>query len=231
MKLECSVRKILFAAWFAFSATALFAQPANAPLKQIAPDIFQIGSVRLDKENRTIRFPATVNMTNGLVEYFVVTGTGKLHESILKTETEPSQIHVAMLLLGANDSSTNAQSTNVVGSKMSVEVSWETGVAKKRVRAEDLVFDSKTKLPMSKSGWIYNGSKVIGGTFIAQRDGSIVSIISDPLALANSAQADRDNDEIWFVNTNTVPPLNGKVDVTFKLKRTQKDTNDARKLK
>lgn len=111
---------------------------------------------------------------------------------------------------------------------MSVEVSWETGVAKKRVRAEDLVFDSKTKLPMSKSGWIYNGSKVIGGTFIAQRDGSIVSIISDPLALANSAQADRDNDEIWFVNTNAVPPLNEKVEVTFQLEPPRENSNSGK---
>ena len=215
----------------ALPAMALLAQPANAPSKEIAPGIFQIGAVRLDKEKRTIQFPAAVNMTNGLVEYFVVTGTGKLHESILKTDTEPSQIHVAMLLLGANDSSTNARSTNVVGDKMSVEVSWKTGPTNKRVRAENLVFDSKAKLPMSNEGWIYNGSKVIGGTFIAQRDGSIVSIISDPLALANSAQADRDNDEIWFVNTNSVPPLNAKVEVTFQLESPQKKIKDAKNSK
>jgi hypothetical protein len=218
------MKPIFFAAWLLCGATTLFAQPTDAPLKQIAPGVFQIGSVRLDKEKRTVQFPATVNMTNGLIEYFVVNGTGKLHESILKTDAEPSQIHIAMLFLGARDASRDARGTNVVGDKISVNVSWKNGAAEKGVRAEDLVFNSKAKSPMTKSGWIYNGSKVIGGTFIAQRDGSIVSIISDSLALANSAQTDRDNDEIWFVNTNAVPPLNTKVDVTFQLEWPREST-------
>jgi hypothetical protein len=200
-------------------------QSADLPLKQIGPGIFQLGSVRLDKSRKTIQFPATVNMTNGLVEYFVVNGTGKLHESILKTETEPSQIHIAMLFIGANVA-TNVGGTNIVGDKFTMEVSWKNAESEKRIPAEDLILNGQSKLPMSKEGWIYNGSKVIDGTFIAQRDGSIVSIISDALALANSRQTERDNDEIWFVNTNLVPELNTTVEVTFKLEQPQKTTKD-----
>ena len=202
--------------------TSLLADSTNLPIKEIAPGQFQLGSVILNKEQRAIRFPATVNMTNGLIEYLVVTGTGKLHESILKTETVPSQIHVAMLLLGATDSSTNRSSTNILGDELSIEVGWKTDGLEKRVRAEQLVFNSETKSVMSKGRWIYNGSKVIDGTFIAQRDGSIVSIIADPLALANSSQRNRDNDEIWSVSTNAVPPLNTPVEITLKLERPQK---------
>lgn len=230
MKSFRSIGKIFCCAWLGFNAP-LIAQPANPPLRQIAPGIFQIGTVRLDKEKRTIQFPATVNMTNGLVEYFLVTGTGKLHESVLKTETEPSQIHVAMLFLGAQDSSTNSRSTNIVGNKMSIQVNWKSGGAEKHARAEDLIFNTKSKSPMSHEGWIYNGSKVLGGTFIAQRDGSIVSIISDPLALANCRQPDRDNDEIWFVNTNAIPPLNEKVEVTFQLESPRENSNSGKKEK
>ena len=194
------------------------AQSTNLPLKQIAPGIFQIGSVRLNAEQKTIQFPASVNMTNGLVEYLLVTGTGKLHESVLKTDTEPSQIHIAMLFIGAQVA-TNSGSTNITGDKLTIEVRWKTDNVERRACGEEWIFNSKTKLPMSKGPWIYNGSKVMAGTFLAQRDGSIVSIITDPLALANSCEPDRDNDEIWFANTNTVPPLNSPVEVTFKLKR------------
>jgi len=224
MKAFCFSPKIIFYALFFSSTTVAFAQPTDLPLKQIAPGIFQLGSVRLNKEQRTIQFPATINMTNGLVEYLLVNGTGKLHESVLKTETEPSQIHVAFLFIGANGAATNATGTNISGDTFTIELNWKNADGEKHPRAENLIFNSKSKSPMSKEGWIYNGSKVIDGTFIAQRDGSIVSIISDSLALANCRQPERDNDEIWFVNTNAVPPLNTKMEVTFKLEWPQKST-------
>lgn len=160
----------------------------NLPLKQIAPGVFQLGSVRLDKERKTIQFPASVNMTNGLIEYFVVTGTGKLHESLLKTDIDPAQIQVAMLFIGAKGAAADGTGTNITGDNFAIEVSWKNGGLEKRARAENFIFNGKTKSPMSREGWIYNGSKVIDGTFIAQRDGSIVSIISDSLALANCSQ-------------------------------------------
>lgn len=227
MKLFRSIGKIFCLALLGLRTAVASAQSTQPVLQRIAPNIFQLGSVQLDKEKRTVQFPATVNMTNGLVEYFLVTGTGKLHESVLKTETAPAQIHLAMLFLGAHVA-TNVSGTNISGDKFTVEVSWKNSDLEKRIRAEDLILDSKTKSPMSKNGWIYNGSKVIDGTFIAQRDGSIVSIISDSLALANSLQSDRDNDEIWFVNTNTIPPLNEMVKVTFKLEAPQKSIENTK---
>ena len=115
----------------------------NAPFQQIAPGIFQLGPVRLNKAEQTVRFPAAVNMTNGLVEYFVVTGTGKLHESVLKTEVEPAQIHIAMLLLGAQDASTNAASTHISGNKFAVELSWKNGGVEKHSRGEEWILTKR----------------------------------------------------------------------------------------
>lgn len=226
MKRICSPGKIIAAALLV-SVTVL-AQTNNAPpLRAIAPDVFQLGSVQLDKKNRAVHFPASVNMANGVVEYFIVTGTGKLHESIFKTETDAAQIHTAMLLLGAKAQETNAASTNIIGDKIQINVSWKISGEEKQVRAEDLVLNTKTRRTMTGSGWVYNASKVIDGTFIAQRDGSIVAIISDPLALANSTQADRDNDDIWFVNTNRIPALNTPVEITFQLPSKQQTHKDA----
>src|SRR4051794_514358 len=76
--------------------------PANKPpLKTIAPGIFELGRVRLDKNQKSVSFPAVLNMNQALAEYLVVTTNGKTHESLLRTEAEPWHIHVAMLLLGA----------------------------------------------------------------------------------------------------------------------------------
>jgi hypothetical protein len=71
------------------------------PLKEVAPGVFQIGLVQLDKTRKSVQFPAVLNMDHGLIEYLLVTTRGKTHESLLKTDAQPYHVHVAMLLLGA----------------------------------------------------------------------------------------------------------------------------------
>ena len=56
--------------------------------------------IRIDKEKKTVTFPAEINMQSGMVEYLMVTDKGKTHESLLSTKIEPYDIQVAMLLLG-----------------------------------------------------------------------------------------------------------------------------------
>jgi len=194
----------------------------NSPLKQIDAGVFEIGNVRLDKNQRTIRFPAVVNMDKGAVEYLLVNESGKVHESVFRTETEPYHIHLATLLVGAKESippsagiATNAPV--LAGDKVSLSASWKTSGGENHCRGEDLVFNTQTKSPMSRGNWVYNGSRIVEGTFLAQRDGSLVSIISDQDALINNPRPGRENDEIWQVNTNTVPPVGTAVQITIKL--------------
>src|SRR3569623_2003527 len=96
---------MVFAVWvlLTLSPTAHTTETStNAPpLVEVAPGVFQIGLVRLDKNQKSVQFPAVLNMDHGLIEYLLVTTRGKTHESLLKTDAEPYNIHVAMLLLGA----------------------------------------------------------------------------------------------------------------------------------
>ena len=194
----------------------------NSPLKQIDAGVFEIGNVRLDKNQRTIRFPAVVNMDQGAVEYLLVNQSGKVHESVFRTEAEPYHIHLATLLVGAKESihpsagiATNAPV--LAGDKVSLSASWKTSGGESHCRGEDLIFNTQTKSPMSRGNWVYNGSRIVEGTFLAQRDGSLVSIISDQDALINNPRPGRENDEIWQVNTNAVPPVGTAVQITIKL--------------
>jgi hypothetical protein len=193
----------------------------NMPLKQVGPGLFEIGKVRLDKDRKTISFPAVLNMNEALIEYLVVTSAGKVHESLLRTDTEPWHVHLAMLLLGAQGAGTNSfpedHNRPLPGDKISIEVSWKARGKEKRHRAEELVYDRTKKSAMRKSQWIYTGSKVIDGTFIAQRDGSVISLIEDAEALVNNPLPGRDNDDNWQVNAVGFPPLESSVQVTIKL--------------
>ena len=113
------------------------------PIRLIGPGIFEMGQVRLDKKDRTISFPAVLNLDHGPMEYFLVTPYGKKHESILRTGAQPFHIHVAMLLLGAGSTQTNhgAEASQpiangpikdpsneaVPGDNISIEIVWKNG--------------------------------------------------------------------------------------------------------
>lgn len=195
----------------------------NSPLKKIDAGIFEIGKVRFDSDKRIITLPAVVNMDKGPVEYLLVSSIGKLHESVLCTDVEPVHIHLAALLLGVKGAQTNLtvqdfNTKKIPGEEIHLWVKWKSKDQEKKVRAEDFILNTQSKSAMEQGNWTYNGSQLSDGTFIAQRDGLIVSIISDPLTLINNPRPGRDNDEIWQVNTNIIPPLNTAVEITIQLK-------------
>jgi len=213
--------------------------PTNNPLTEISRDIYQLGAVRLDKNRKTVQFPAQFNMREGVIEYFLVNVRGKTYESLLRTDIEPYYIQLAMLLIGARgapqtDALLNAPSqpfhvnrpagaTNLPpdlaaqGDPVTIELTWQTANGQKQLRAEDCMMNLATKTNASRGSWTFNGSRVINGTFVAQREGSIVAMIDDIDAIVNNPRPGSDNDLIWQINSNAVPSTNTLVEVTFKL--------------
>ena len=190
-------------------------------IRQVAPGIFEVGKVRLNKTDRSVTVPAVVNMTNAIVEYVVVTAQGKVHESLLRTDAVPKDVHVAMLLLGAKGSGTNMVPPDplkpIPGDPVNIEVTWKERGKAKRVPAEKLIFNTQTKASLSSGPWIYNGSLVENGMFTADPEGSIVSLITDPFALVNNPRPGRDNDDLCEVDSKAAPPLDTAVEVSITL--------------
>lgn len=212
--------------------------PDSVPLRVLGPGLFAVGEVRLDKRNRTVSFPAILNLAQGPVEYFLVSNYGKVHESVLRTEAAPFHIHTAMLLLdaasagssqllvsGGQDETTapptisDPASEIIPGDPVAVEVSWVVDGVMTTRRAEELVLNLKENAVMAQGNWVYNGSQILGTRFVAQVEGSVVSLITDRHALANNMGPGRDNDDIWAVNTNNLPPAEARLEVTLRLSR------------
>ena len=193
----------------------------NAALQRISEGVYGLGLVQLDKNTRTIRFPSVVNMSEGLVEYALVHASGKVHESVLKTDADPLHIHLAKLLLAMNESASPPPAAGTpsepAGARIRIWVSWKSGAAEQRVPIENLVSNTLTRAQMTRGDWVYNGSRVVDGIFLAQRDGSIAAIIADPDALVNSPRPGRDDDDIWKANGSLVPPVGTPVDVSIEL--------------
>ena len=206
---------------FGLIICALFTVPgrsgaANDLVAEIRPGIFKIGQVELNKTNKVISFPAAVNMTQGNVEYLLVTESGKVHESVFRTAIEPSHLQVAKLLLDSNrvDGQTNLPQ-DLRGPSVLLWVNWQKDGVSQKAAAESFVVNTQEKAVMKPGPWVFNGSRIVNGTFIAQRDGSIVTIQTDIDALINNPRAGRENDDIWLVNSNAVPTVGTVVQVNI----------------
>ena len=202
-----------------FAGFSLFAQPKDIfepepPKKpnitEIGPGVFKVGTVKLEKEKKEISFPVSVNMHEGPMEYLVVTGKGKTHESLLVTSAEPFHLQVAMLLLNCKGSDGRLIPENdtkpVPGERVAIELHWKDGKDQMRAPIEKFV-QRVDKKPMGDEPFVFNGSRMFEGSFLAQRDGSIVSLITDNAAQFNNARQGRANDDLWRPQPKGLPAL------------------------
>jgi hypothetical protein len=187
--------------------------------------------IHIDKERRTVTFPAAINMRSGMLEYLIVAETGKTHESLLSTKIAPYDIQVAMLLLGiAPAGKANAEppgqlnkeylktAPELKGEKVSLFVAWPGH----RVRAEDLIWNLQENAAMTEGPWTYNGSELYDGKFLAQIDGSVAALVRDSAALMNNPRPGNDDDQIWEVYSQVTPPVGTAVDVIIELEESSK---------
>ncbi len=208
--------------------------PRPSAVKEISPGLFQIGQARLEQSTRTIKFPAAINMTDGLLEYLLVSRDGPTHESLLVSDLEPNDLHLAMLLLGAKGSpaAKGAQpapgqiteeylkrAPALTGESVSLTVTWKgEGAAEKSGPVEDWLLYGDTNKPPARGPWLYTGS-VFGsdGQFIAQQQGVFAALVTNPAALINNPRKGHDSDKVWSVNTKAVPPAETPLTVELKL--------------
>ncbi|MDB6057082.1 MAG: hypothetical protein JWO95_926 [Verrucomicrobiales bacterium] len=212
---------------------------STPPLVEVSPGIFRIGLVQLDKNKKSVQFPAVLNMDHGLIEYLLVTTRGKTHESLLKTRAEPYHIHIAMLLLGAKGAAqskellkaptgefhvnapgtaTNRLADLLKGDAVRIEILGTNAQGATTTNAaEDWITDLQTRKSAARGTWNYNGSRVVDGIYMAQQQGSIVAVIDDVDAMVNNPRKGHENDLVWEVRSNSVPKVNEKVVVRLTL--------------
>lgn len=207
-------------------------QPPPGQITQISKTRYRLGKIEFEQTTRTITFSATLNMNKGMLEYAIVTQTGKVHEALLATDISPFNLNLALLILKYKPAENffppgllPPDKQPPPGVKPSpidhtngfdIKVSWkdESGL-EKTARMEDWIHNDTTKKKAEPSPFIYTGSQVDNnGIYSAQSTGSIVALYYDPLAIFNSPRKGSDSDEIWRLESE-VPPLQTKVQVTL----------------
>lgn len=219
-----ATRSLALALALGSPASQIAAGPESAlPANPVAVTVtnLPLGLVRVNAQERWLSFPASINQRTGVVEYVVVTTTGKTHESVLRTEVEPHHIHVGMLLLGAQPPCTPVFPADLAtpppGDPVQIQVLWSTPDGPVQRPLEDLVVTTNQWQMLPRGPWTYNGSYLSRGVFVAQSEGSIVALQIDPSALINNPRPGRGNDDLHFVNPAVLPPAGTPIEVRLRL--------------
>lgn len=199
------------------AVTPQLAELPPPEIEKLADGTMRVGLVSVDPKARTLSFPAAVNAREGLIEYALVTEAGKVHESLLNTKVVPLHLHLAALLLNLAPKP-NAPSPV----RISIEVEWATNGPKRRATLEELINLTTDRrvdrdgAGMSRDGWLYSGSYLLGKQFAADIEGSIISLIGDTAALIANPRPDAANDKIHVPNAAKLPSLGLPVTVILR---------------
>jgi len=222
-------KKILFLIYFLI-VFELFAESNTSILpeiQKIGSGVYDFGGVIIEKSKISVSIPAISNQVNGLVEYGIVHEDGKIHESLFRTKVRPQVFHTSLLLLKFKpvDSffdnlwSDNPQKIDYSDNCFEILVTWDVNGTKHQAKLEDLSINQARKSPVNQKLFIFTGSRIVAGTFLAESTGSILAIYADDNAIINNSHYDSMNDDVWIANKNEMPPLEIPVIIRFHLPR------------
>lgn len=196
-------------------------EPVEPSVKKLDATRYQIGDVILDSQTREIRFPTKVNMIEGLLEYLIVHQNGKLHESLLVTEISPTHLNLAFKLLrypaskelhplpsetgGASNNYPDVPADVKAAARVTISVEWTEEGNVRRLPVNEWIQHAVTTRSMPVGPWIYGGSDVFEGKFIAETSGDVAAIFLAPAAILAYPGDDRDNDDVWTPFPKRVP--------------------------
>jgi len=193
-------------------------------IRKIREGVLRVGNITVNKRGRYVTVKGEVNMQEGLVEYLACSPRGKLHESVLKLNVDPFYLQIALLLIGLEPGNKplarQGDPGTPDGDPVEIWVTW-AGKEKKMIkhRAEDLIFNKAAKKTMGQTDWIFTGSQVIRGRFMAQVEHSIAATYHDPFAIFDHPLPTGSDDRLYYVNSEIVPPKGTPVTFVVKSKK------------
>lgn len=199
---------------------------------QISKDVYRLGKVTFNKKTREISLPARAEIVGQeILEYLLVTSQGKIHESLFITEAKPSHVNIAFKLLGYKEAKhlfrtinedfqpqedyETATDEEKEKSKFKISVKWLSDGVKKSHPVEDLVKNVKTKKNLEVTPWVYGGSYIHKGSYVADLNHDIIAIYTDRAAVANYAGEGREDDTLWVPQSDILPAQGTPVVLKF----------------
>jgi hypothetical protein len=195
--------------------------PEKPQIVKLADGRMKYGEIEFDPKTRQVRIPCSVNMNDGLLEFAVVHENGKIHESLLITKCSPTDINVVLKLLRyvaseelyAIEKEPGVLSSNFPevpeatkkAARVDLKLEWQQDGKAQKASLADWIVQAATTKSMSQEPWVYGGSMVYDGAFLAEMTGDIAAIFVSRGSLFLYPGKDNFNDEAWLANTKRIP--------------------------
>ncbi len=178
-------------------------------------DLYQLKDIEINTSKKTVTIPCTVNMESGLLEVILCRPEGKTHESLLKTNVTPLEFQTALLLLGldpVNEMPADPKDEDPLSPYLTLETPGDSvlifiGINKNgkdiRKPLEHYIRDERTQKSLMPGSWTFRGAVTHrSGHIIIDPDVTMIATYHDPVALMELNNADRFDDELFYVNTS-----------------------------
>lgn len=203
------------------------------PVETIDERHVSIGKAVIDKKEKSVSFPAFINMNEGLIEYIACMPHGKVHEALLITETDPLHVSLAMKLLRfkafetffpMRDENlewlpfTPPEPKDYANAYIDIRITWKDAQGKeRRTDLSDFIANSRTKKPFPAGDWLYTNSFFFDGRYQASLSGDVIAIFADRTSPINYIGEFNkgDNDSGWIANPEHTPEPGTPVTVTI----------------
>ncbi len=159
-----------------------------SPVERLGKDRLRIGAVFVDLGKKEVSVAATVNDAP-LAEFVANTKGGfKSYESVLEAETNALNFDLGLTLIGLDRAHSVSPQFHFdpvppQGDPVDVWVSWGEGSRRRRVRADELIYDEGTKKTLPVGKWVYIGSRIVEGGLVADLDGVLIGFVHTPAPL------------------------------------------------
>lgn len=207
-------------------------EPAKPAVEKLEGGRYRVGEVTFDPATREIRIPALVNMTEGLLEFLLVHKDGKIHESLFRSDVNPTHLNLAFAILRYRPSAelyveidpetghTTGELPQVAeevkaAARVNIKVEWNDNGETKSCPVNEWISDLASEKQMPAGPWVYGGSVIDGGRYVPEATGDIVAIFLTNSAMILYPGADNMNDETWQPFAKRVPPVDTKVTLIF----------------
>ena len=193
-------------------------QEANNLVKKLEGNKFKLGDIVIDKNANSIRFPAKVNMHEGVIELLLCAPYGKTHESLFVTDVDAIHLNLALIMIGckAGERKVTEQGQDIIpdGTLVTIEVAYKEDKEEKIIRAEDWIFDKKQNKPMAHTNWVYTGSFVSkDGEYMATLTGTYIVTFHDPYTIIDIPLEEGADDTIFWINKDAVKKKDFPVEI------------------
>ncbi|MHC4995243.1 MAG: YdjY domain-containing protein, partial [Planctomycetota bacterium] len=192
--------------------------------------------VRVSVAGGYVDLEGQICFREGLLELVATVFGGKEHESLVRLEARPRDVHLGLLMIGAKPGSPGqwiyledkVVPVDPTGSVLSLAVRWEEGGQTVERSVGKMVRDGRTGRAMGGDRFVFAGSHLIepregdeGGErqYAADLGGDVISLVSFPdEVLALPKAASNSNEEVfWEANTPRVPELGTRVVIRLRL--------------